>query len=88
MKLLNKSIPYYIRCIKPNNSKKKEDFDGNEVMRQMRYAGLLEAIKIRKSGYEIRIKHHEFINKYRYIATNKTILGSMKGNINIIISLI
>lgn len=51
----------------------------------MRYAGLLEAIKIRKSGYEIRIKHEEFIKKYRYIIINKAILGNIKSNVDYII---
>jgi myosin-5 len=33
MKLLNKSYPYYIRCIKPNNNKKAKEFDSVDVMR-------------------------------------------------------
>ena len=57
MTLLNQSTPYYIRCIKPNNNKKAQEFDSREVMRQMRCAGLLEAIKIRKAGYEIRMNY-------------------------------
>lgn len=73
MKLLNLSIPYYIRCIKPNNNKKSKEFDSLEVMRQMRYAGLLEAIRIRKAGYEIRIKHEDFVKKYRFFTKDNLI---------------
>lgn len=65
MKMLNKSIPSYIRCIKPNDEKKPKCFNSLDVMRQMRQAGLLEAIRIRKAGYEIRVKHEDFVKKYR-----------------------
>ncbi|KAM3143890.1 hypothetical protein pb186bvf_003941 [Paramecium bursaria] len=71
MDTLKKSHPYFIRCIKPNNNKLPFDFDSNEVRRQIRQAGLLEAIQIRKAGYEIRIFHHEFIKKYRFLVKGK-----------------
>ena len=70
MKYLNDSIPYYIRCIKPNNSKRPKEFDSVEVMRQMKYAGLFEAIRIRKAGYEVRMTHEDFVKKYRFLAVN------------------
>jgi myosin heavy subunit len=42
----------------------------------MRYAGLLEAIRIRKAGYEIRIRHEDFVKKYRYL-TKDNMLNSV-----------
>ncbi|CAD8080019.1 unnamed protein product [Paramecium primaurelia] len=67
LNLLNQSIPKYIRCIKPNNFKQPLTFDAQEVKRQMTCAGLMEAIQIRKAGYEIRQKHIDFIKKYQYL---------------------
>ncbi|CAD8176944.1 unnamed protein product [Paramecium octaurelia] len=67
LNLLNLSIPKYIRCIKPNNFKQPLTFDAQEVRRQMTCAGLMEAIQIRKAGYEIRQKHAEFIKKYQHL---------------------
>ncbi|CAK90321.1 unnamed protein product (macronuclear) [Paramecium tetraurelia] len=67
LNLLNLSIPKYIRCIKPNNFKQPLTFDASEVRRQMTCAGLMEAIQIRKAGYEIRQKHSEFIKKYQHL---------------------
>ena len=33
-----------------------------------RYAGVFEAVKIRKMGYPFRLEHHEFAATYRWIA--------------------
>ncbi|CAD8075420.1 unnamed protein product [Paramecium sonneborni] len=71
LEVLNKSLPKYIRCIKPNNTKTAFEFDAQEVRRQMRCAGLLEAIQIRKAGYEIRLNHLDFMKKYRYLIKGK-----------------
>jgi myosin heavy subunit len=34
----------------------------------MRCAGLMEAVRIRKAGFDIRINHDEFFKKYRFIS--------------------
>ncbi|CAD8099500.1 unnamed protein product [Paramecium sonneborni] len=67
LNLLNMSIPKFIRCIKPNNFKQPLTFEASEVRRQMTCAGLMEAIQIRKAGYEIRLKHIDFIKKYQHL---------------------
>ena len=62
---LRKSSPRYIRCIKPNNKFTPTDFDSTDVLKQLRCAGMLEAIRIRKAGYSIRIVFKDFIRRYR-----------------------
>ena len=62
---LRKSSPRYIRCIKPNNRFTPTDFDSTDVLKQLRCAGMLEAIRIRKAGYSIRIEFKDFIRRYR-----------------------
>lgn len=42
MAALKACQPHYIRCIKPNHTKKPNDFDKEQVTRQVRYLGLLE----------------------------------------------
>lgn len=37
----------------------------------MKCAGLMEAIQIRKAGYEIRLNHYDFMKKYRYLIKGK-----------------
>lgn len=62
---LRKSSPRYVRCIKPNNRFTPTDFDSGDVLKQLRCAGMLEAIRIRKAGYSIRIMFKDFNRRYR-----------------------
>lgn len=42
-------------------------FDRELCMRQLRYSGMMETIKIRKAGYPIRYTFSEFIDRYRVL---------------------
>lgn len=64
---LNKSLSLYVRCIKPNNIKKPSIFDSSIVSHQLKAAGMLEAIKIRKAGYPIRRTYLEFYKIYKHL---------------------
>lgn len=67
IKALSGSTPTYIRCIKPNSEKQAKTFDSKDVQRQLRCAGMLECIRIRKAGYSVRRSIKEFIDKYSLI---------------------
>lgn len=59
--------PHYIRCIKPNLNKAPNAFDGGEVLRQLRYAGMMEAIRIRREGYALRETHESFYSRFNVL---------------------
>ena len=61
---LRQTEPHFIRCVKPNHEKLPSIFTGELALRQLRYAGLFEAIRIRKSGYAYRVTHDVFANMY------------------------
>jgi len=65
MAKLSKAQPHFIRCIKPNKAKVAGEFDGTEVLRQMRYNGMLATVKMRRAGFPQRIPFPAFMAKYK-----------------------
>ncbi|XP_041980868.1 unconventional myosin-IXAa-like isoform X2 [Aricia agestis] len=67
METLNQANPFFIRCIKSNSDKIPNVFDEETVQRQLRYTGMLETVRIRQAGYNVRITYDEFIRIYRIL---------------------
>ncbi|TMS09553.1 hypothetical protein E3U43_002212 [Larimichthys crocea] len=67
MKALSICHPFFIRCFKPNNDKQSKMFDRELCMRQLRYSGMMDTIRIRKLGYPIRHTFVEFMKRYRVL---------------------
>lgn len=42
-------------------------FDEETVQRQLRYTGMLETVRIRQAGYNVRLTYEEFIQLYRIL---------------------
>lgn len=66
MKNLRSTNPHFIRCVKPNDKQQAELFDPILALRQLKYAGLFEAIHIRKAGFAVRMPLDQFIKRYKY----------------------
>ena len=69
--LKNSCNPFFVRCIKPNNSKQAMKFEMKVVLEQLNYTGMLETIRIRKLGFPIRYKFQFFITRYHALIGNK-----------------
>ncbi|CAJ1071655.1 unconventional myosin-VIIa-like [Xyrichtys novacula] len=67
MKALSACQPFFIRCFKPNNEKQSKLFDRELCMRQLRYSGMMDTIRIRKLGYPIRHTFKDFLTRYRVL---------------------
>jgi len=67
MNVIKKTKPHYIRCLKPNDLNIRDNFNKFRVLEQLKYAGVLEAIKIARLGYPIRLYTNDFILRYRTI---------------------
>ncbi|XP_044008895.1 unconventional myosin-XV [Aphidius gifuensis] len=68
--------PWFVRCIKPNNDKSPMKFDTPCVLEQLRYTGMLETIRIRKTGYPVRLLFGQFVDRYRYLISTRLPRGS------------
>ena len=68
METVAKTNPFFIRCIKPNQAKRPRVFDAKMAVEQLTYAGVFEAVKIRKQGFPFRRPHAEFNAMYKWIA--------------------
>uniref|UniRef100_A0A8C6XYS1 Myosin IEb n=1 Tax=Naja naja TaxID=35670 RepID=A0A8C6XYS1_NAJNA len=61
---LMKCSPHYIRCIKPNETKKSRDWEESRVKHQVEYLGLQENIRVRRAGYAYRRVFQKFLQRY------------------------
>lgn len=65
---IDATAPHYVRCLKPNQSLKPAEFQSAMIADQLRYAGVLEAIRVSRVGYSQRYTKSNFIDRYRFIA--------------------
>ncbi|KAK1947451.1 Myosin-6 [Phytophthora citrophthora] len=57
---IGRTEAHYVRCLKPNEVKKPGIFDRERMVEQMRSVGVLEAVRIARHGYSIRLSHANF----------------------------
>lgn len=62
---LESSELHFIRCIKPNETKKPNSLDERYVLQQIKYLGVLETIQIRKSAFPFRTTFQHFVENYK-----------------------
>ncbi|XP_020901059.1 unconventional myosin-Ic [Exaiptasia diaphana] len=65
MSILMSKQPSYVRCIKPNDSKRSGKFDDQLIRHQVKYLGLMENLRVRRAGFAYRRHHTYFLNRYK-----------------------
>ena len=64
MKSLEATNPHFVRCIKPNNCKSPLPISPTLVHHQLCYLGVLNAIKLRHSGFSFRQEYDLFYERF------------------------
>ncbi|XP_036068139.1 unconventional myosin-IXAa isoform X3 [Oryzias melastigma] len=64
METLDQSEPYFVKCIRSNAEKLPLRFSDSLVLRQLRYTGMLETVRIRQSGYSSKFTFQEFVRHF------------------------
>lgn len=72
LETLNRAEPFFIRCIRSNAEKKEMYLDEALVVQQLRYTGMLETVRIRRSGYGAKYTFQEFIEQFRVLLPKNT----------------
>ncbi|XP_061616853.1 unconventional myosin-IXAa isoform X3 [Phyllopteryx taeniolatus] len=72
METLGQSEPYFVKCIRSNAEKLPLRFNDNLVLRQLRYTGMLETVRIRQSGYNIKYSFKDFVHHFYVLLSEST----------------
>ncbi|XP_018608120.1 unconventional myosin-IXAa isoform X2 [Scleropages formosus] len=67
METLSQSEPYFVKCIRSNAEKLPMRFNDGLVLRQLRYTGMLETVRICQSGYSIKYTFQDFVRHFHVL---------------------
>ncbi|MGH0115360.1 UNVERIFIED_CONTAM: hypothetical protein FKN15_006788, partial [Acipenser sinensis] len=72
METLGQAEPYFVKCIRSNAEKLPLRFSDTLVLRQLRYTGMLETVRIRQSGYSIKYTFQDFVDHFHVLLPDGT----------------
>lgn len=67
MAQLHVTHPHFVRCILPNHAKRPKQWNGPLVLDQLRCNGVLEGIRIARTGFPNRLSFSEFRQRYEVL---------------------
>ncbi|XP_028783766.1 myosin-1 [Neltuma alba] len=67
MQRLESTTPHFIRCIKPNNLQSPGLYEQDLVLQQLKCCGVLEVVRISRSGFPTRMSHQKFAKRYGFL---------------------
>jgi len=79
MDMLNATFPHFIRCLVPNGRKQPLVVEAPLVLHQLRCNGVLEGIRIVRSGFPNRIVYAEFYQRYKILAASAIPAGFVEA---------
>ncbi|TVY90691.1 Myosin type-2 heavy chain, partial [Lachnellula willkommii] len=70
MAQLHSTHPHFVRCIIPNHKKRPKQLSAPLVLDQLRCNGVLEGIRIARTGFPNRLPFSEFRHRYEVLCKN------------------
>uniref|UniRef100_A0A2P2KG50 Myosin motor domain-containing protein n=1 Tax=Rhizophora mucronata TaxID=61149 RepID=A0A2P2KG50_RHIMU len=70
---LENTTPHFIRCIKPNAKQHPGVYEEDLVLQQLRCCGVLEVVRISRSGFPTRMTHLEFSRRYGFLLVDTNV---------------
>lgn len=67
MQRLGNTTPHFIRCIKPNSLQLPSTYEQGLILHQLKCCGVLEVVRISRSGYPTRMSHQKFAKRYGFL---------------------
>ncbi|KAI9996698.1 hypothetical protein PInf_014441 [Phytophthora infestans] len=78
LETLQRTNPHYVRCLKPNELCKAGIYERERVLNQLRCNGVMEAIRVARAGYPIRLPLDVFVARYFSLKRTKNPLLAKK----------
>ncbi|KAE9048529.1 Myosin-8 [Phytophthora rubi] len=89
---LKATTPSFVRCVKPNNLRFPQGWNAELILNQLIYLGVMETVRIRRSGFPVRRLFEEFHEKYQILTRNvpkdKRVTMTEKGFCEVILRFI
>ncbi|CAA6655729.1 unnamed protein product [Spirodela intermedia] len=67
MQRLENTTPHFIRCIKPNKFQLPGVYEQKLILQQLRCCGVLEVVRISRSGFPTKMSHQKFARRYGFL---------------------
>ncbi|CAI5730535.1 unnamed protein product [Hyaloperonospora brassicae] len=64
---LKATTPSFVRCVKPNSLRFPQGWNAELILNQLTYLGVMETVRIRRSGFPVRRLFEEFHQKYEIL---------------------
>ncbi|RHY25488.1 hypothetical protein DYB32_008284, partial [Aphanomyces invadans] len=69
----------YIRCVKPNDVHTPRELNKARVVQQLRSGGVLEAVRIARAGYAVRVDHGSFVDAFGFFKPRTSAKKDLQG---------
>lgn len=80
LKTIRSTSPHYVRCLKPNDRAAANVLVRQRLVDQLRYGGVLEAVKVARAGYPVRMVLANFVSRYFMLAGEKININKARND--------